>query len=53
VIPDGGILFSEEANSRIWISDDERRIVVQIKATLGKYFTVALVLKEYVAGSGP
>ena len=53
VIPDGGILFSEEANSRIWISDDERRIVVQIKATLGKYFTVALVLKEYVAESGP
>ena len=53
VIPDGGILFSQEANSRIWISDDARRIVVQIKATLGKYFTVALVLKEYVAESGP
>lgn len=53
VIPDGGILFSEEADSRIWITDDERRIVVQIKATLAKYFKVALVLKEYVAGPRP
>lgn len=52
VIRDGGVLFDEDANSRIWISDDERRIVVQIKATLAKYFTIALVLKEYVAGAG-
>jgi len=53
VIPDGGVLLSEEAESRIWITDDEQRIVVQIKATLMKYFPVALVLKEYVAGSRP
>jgi len=47
VIPDGGLLFSEEADARLWISDDDRRLVVQMKVKLMSYVTVALRLTEF------
>jgi len=46
-IPDGGLLFSEEAEARVWLSDDERRLVVQMKLKLLGFATVALRLEEY------
>ena len=46
-IPDGGLLFSEEAEARVWISDDDRRLVVQMKVKLLRFATVALRLKEF------
>ena len=48
VIPDGGLLFSEEADARIWISDDPRRLVVQMKVKMMSYLTLALRLTEFV-----
>jgi len=48
VIPDGGLLFSEEADARLWISDDHRRLVVQMKVKLMSYVTVTLRLTEFV-----
>lgn len=48
VIPDGGILFSEEADARMWISDDPRRLVVQMKVKMMGYVTLALRLTEFV-----
>ena len=48
VIPDGGLLFSEEADSRIWISDDPRRLVVQMKVKMASFVTLALRLTEFV-----
>ncbi len=48
VIPDGGLLFSEEADARLWISDDDRRLVVQMKVKLMSYVTVALRLTGFV-----
>jgi hypothetical protein len=46
-IPDGGLLFSEEAEARVWLSDDDRRLVVQMKVKLLSFATVALRLKEF------
>jgi hypothetical protein len=46
-IPDGGLLFSEKAEARVWLSDDDRRLVVQIKVKLLSFATVALRLKEF------
>jgi hypothetical protein len=46
-IPDGGLLFSEEAESRVWLSDDDRRLVVQMKVKLAGFATVALRLKQF------
>jgi hypothetical protein len=51
-IPDGGLLFSEEAEARVWLSDDDRRLVVQMKVKLMGFATVALRLKEYEVPSG-
>ena len=48
VIPDGGLLFSEEADSRIWISDDPRRLVVQMQVKMASFVTLALRLTEFV-----
>jgi hypothetical protein len=47
VIPDGGVLFSEAAESLLWITDDGRRLVVQIRVKLAKYITVSLRLSEF------
>jgi hypothetical protein len=47
LIPDGGLLFSEQADSRLWITDDDRRLVVQIKANLARHIVVSLRLKEF------
>jgi hypothetical protein len=47
VIPDGGVLFSEAAESLLWITDDGRRLVVQIRAKLAGYVTVSLRLCEF------
>ena len=38
-------IFGDEANGRIWISDDERRSIVQIKTNFG-FGTITLRLKE-------
>ncbi len=46
-IPDGGMLFSEDAEARVWISNDDRRLVVQMKVKLMGFATVALRLKEF------
>jgi hypothetical protein len=47
VIPDGGVLFSEAAESLLWITDDNRRLVVQIRAKLAGYVTVSLRLSQF------
>jgi hypothetical protein len=51
-VPDGGLLFSPEAEARIWISDDERRLVVQMKVQLMSHVTITLRLQE-LAGADP
>ena len=53
VVPDGGLLFSPEADARIWISDDERRLVVQMKIKLLSHVTVTLRLEEFTQAEPP
>jgi len=53
VVPDGGLLFSPEADARIWISDDERRLVVQMKIKLLSHVTVTLRLQEFTQEEPP
>lgn len=48
IIPDGGLLFSEDADARLWISDDPRRLVVQMKVKMMSYITLALRLTDFV-----
>jgi hypothetical protein len=48
IIPDGGLLFSENADARVWISDDPRRLVVQMKVKVMSYVTLALRLTDFV-----
>ena len=52
-VPDGGLLFSPEAEARIWISDDDRRLVVQMKVQLMSHVTITLRLKEVTAPVAP
>jgi hypothetical protein len=39
-------LFSDGGDAKVWISDDDRRIVLQIKAKVPG-FTLTLALKNY------
>jgi hypothetical protein len=41
-------LFSDGGDAKVWISDDDRRIVLQIKAKVPG-FTLTLLLKDYQA----
>jgi len=43
-----GIIRLGEADARIWISDDPRRLVVQMKVKMLSYATVTLRLTEFV-----
>jgi hypothetical protein len=47
------LLFSEEAEARVWLSDDDRRLVVQMKVKLLSFATVALRLKEFEVTEEP
>jgi hypothetical protein len=47
-------MFSEGGDARVWISDDDRRIVLQIKARLpGFPFGLNLYLREYRPPTSP
>lgn len=52
VIPHGRGIFEERADARMWISDDERRVVLAIVSTFS-FGTVMLKLKEYHAPEQP
>lgn len=45
IIKGRGIL-AESQNPRLWLTDDERRIVVQMKSTFGGIGTITLVLRR-------
>lgn len=45
IIKGRGIL-AESQNPRLWLSDDERRLVVQMKSTFGGVGTITLVLRQ-------
>ena len=45
-IPHGGGIFAERADARIWLSDDERRIMLALQSTFS-FGQVTLKLKEY------
>ena len=44
-------IFSEGGEAEIWISDDDRRIMVQLKSKL-KFGSLNLYLKSYTPGNG-
>ncbi|HXF96479.1 MAG TPA: DUF3108 domain-containing protein [Gemmatimonadales bacterium] len=52
VIPRGRGIFAEKADARMWISNDERRVVLAIVSTFS-FGTVTLKLKEYYAPERP
>jgi hypothetical protein len=52
IIPHGRGIFAEKADARVWISDDERRIVLGIVSTFS-FGTVMLKLKEYYVPEQP
>jgi hypothetical protein len=46
VIPHGRGIFAERSDTRLWISDDPRRVVLALQSTFS-FGTVVLKLKEY------
>ena len=46
VIPRGRGIFAEKSDTRLWISDDPRRVVLALQSTFS-FGTVTLKLKEY------
>ena len=46
----GDKMFSERADARLWITDDARRIPVQIRTT--QYGTITLRLQKMTPASG-
>jgi hypothetical protein len=44
-------IFSEGGRAELWISDDDRRIMVQLKSQL-KIGSLNLYLKSYTPGTG-
>ena len=46
IIPHGRGIFAERSDARMWISDDDRRVVLAIVSTFS-FGTVMLKLKEY------
>ncbi len=45
-IPHGGGIFAEKADARIWLSDDDRRIMLALQSTFS-FGQVTLKLKQY------
>ena len=52
IIPHGRGIFAEKSDARMWISDDERRVVLAIVSTFS-FGTVTLKLKEYTTPERP
>jgi hypothetical protein len=46
IIPHGRGIFAERSDARMWLSDDDRRVVLAIVSTFS-FGTVMLKLKEY------
>jgi hypothetical protein len=45
-------IFSKNGRAEVWLTDDDRRLLVQVKAELS-FGTVNLALKEYRGGAQP
>ena len=45
-IPHGGGIFAERADARMWLSDDDRRIMLALQSKFS-FGQVTLKLKEY------
>jgi hypothetical protein len=45
-------IFSENGKAEVWLSDDDRRIVLQMKSSLS-FGSLNLYLKKHEAGGGP
>jgi hypothetical protein len=43
-------IFSEDGRAEIWLSDDDRRIMLQLKSNLS-FGSLNLYLKSYTAGT--
>jgi glycosyltransferase involved in cell wall biosynthesis len=52
IIPHGRGIFAEKADAKMWISDDDRRVVLAIVSTFS-FGTVMLKLKEYTTPERP
>jgi len=52
IIPKGRGIFAEKADTRLWLSDDARRVVLALQSTFS-FGTVTLKLKEYIAPERP
>jgi glycosyltransferase involved in cell wall biosynthesis len=48
VIPKGRGIFAEKADTRLWLSDDDRRVVLALQSSFS-FGTVTLKLKEYTS----
>lgn len=48
IIPRGRGIFAERSDTRLWLSDDDRRVVLALQSTFS-FGTVLLKLKEYHA----
>jgi hypothetical protein len=48
IIPKGRGIFAEKADTRLWLSDDDRRVVLALQSTFS-FGTVTLKLKEYIS----
>ncbi len=51
-IPHGGGIFAEKAEARMWLSDDDRRIMLALQSNFS-FGQVTLKLKEYPDPPGP
>jgi hypothetical protein len=52
IIPHGRGIFAERADTRLWLSDDDRRVVLALQSTFS-FGTVTLKLKEYTTPPPP
>jgi hypothetical protein len=48
LIPRGRGIFAEKSDTRLWLSDDNRRVVLALQSTFS-FGTITLKLKEYVS----
>ena len=51
-IPNGGGIFAEKADARMWVSDDPQRVVLGLQSKFS-FGVVTLKLKEFVPGRAP
>jgi len=52
IIPKGRGIFAEQAEAHIWLSDDDRRLVLALQSTFS-FGTVTLKLKEFSVPESP